>query len=129
MVIIMGKQKNVEKIITCQVCANHCILHVKKLASDSSEEEEMLVTGNQCTRGIQYGKETFLGTGSRITCKVATIFEDTPSVLVSTTKEVPGELAFKLRRYLKKMKITQRIPQGGLVQHEPLGIDTDIIVE
>lgn len=111
------------KEIICQVCSNRCPLKVWE------DGEAILVNGHRCHRGEQYGREEYLGQRQVVRYRVATTFPDVPSVPVRTSDPVPKEFVFKLVRHLKKMKLSERFPNGAVIESNPIGLEVNLLID
>jgi CxxC motif-containing protein len=84
----MSDRERFLRELTCIVCPIGCRLEL--YAGD--EPEKIIVTGNRCNRGADYGQEEYLAPKRVVTCTCPTDSTDSPRIPVRTNKALPKEL-------------------------------------
>lgn len=99
-----------EKEIICLGCPNGCHLCVKE-----RERNDIEVLGNQCDRGIDYGREEFLEPKRIVTAVIRTDSESVPFVPVKTDKPLVMALIPKLLEELYRLEIRLPVRAGDVL--------------
>ncbi len=105
--------------LTCIMCPVGCTLTVTKKGND------IIVTGNSCPRGHEYGiKETTAP--ERIVTTVKSYKNGT--ICLKTSCPVPKGKVDDVLRAIKKEPSPQRIKVGDIFISNILGLNSDIVV-
>lgn len=105
--------------LTCIMCPMGCELNVTKDKSGN-----IVVTGNNCIRGENYGREEVTAPKRMLTALVRT---DKGVLPVKTTCTVPKELVFKINAEIGKLHL-KSAKSGDIIISNVLGTGADIIV-
>lgn len=108
-----------EKEIICLGCPNGCHLCVR-----GSHRGDIEVLGQQCDRGIDYGRDEFLEPKRVVTAVVRTGSDDVPFIPVKTDKPVPIPMIPKLLDLLYGIEVELPVKAGDslLSDYEGSGI-------
>lgn len=109
-----------KKELICIVCPMGCHLTV-----DVDNDYE--VTGNQCKRGITYGKKELTNPTRTITSTVIIEGGLNNRLPVKTDQEVPKEMIFDIMKELNKVKIKSPINVGDIIINNVLGTGVNIV--
>lgn len=104
----------------CIQCPMGCSLDITK------NGEEIIVTGNGCIRGIQYGKEELTAPK-----RVVTSLVKTPNCLysVKTNKAIPKEKIFEILKEIQQSSFTNdEMKIGDCILRNILETNADLIV-
>ncbi len=105
--------------LTCIMCPVGCTLTVTK------KGDEIIVTGNSCPRGHEYGlKETTAP--ERIVTTVKGYKNGT--ICLKTSNPVPKEKVDDVLRAIKEESEPQKIKMGDVYIKNILGLKSDIVV-
>lgn len=110
-----------KKNMICVVCPMGCHLEVEQIG------EQVNVTGNQCKRGIVYGKEELLAPKRVLptTVKITgAIHERLP---VKSSQPVLKELLFDMMDILNKIQVKSPIKVGDVIVENILNTGVDIV--
>ncbi len=87
---------------------------------------KILVKGNTCKRGHDYGVTEYLRPVRTVTTLVTR--EDGAVVSVKTSAPVPKDRIFDLQRHIKTLRAPLTVRRGDVVEHDALGLGADIVV-
>lgn len=104
------------KEFICINCPMGCHLSV-----DDSDPNNIIVTGNTCPRGHQYGIDEVSHPKRMVTSSVMVIGGELPVCSVKTKEAIPKELVFKSLELLKDVKLEAPIHIGDIVIGDVLG--------
>ncbi len=108
-----------KKEFICIVCPRGCHVTV---------DEQGVITGNQCKRGITY-VETEMNAPKRVlTTTVRTIFPEMPRVSVKTDQPIPKEKIYEAMDVLNAVVIDKPMEIGEILIEHILGTDSNIIL-
>ncbi|MCL1786872.1 MAG: DUF1667 domain-containing protein [Defluviitaleaceae bacterium] len=94
--------------IICVLCPKGCHLHV-------DERNNYAVTGNQCSRGIGYGKSELENPVRMVTSTVAVVGAIHRRCPVKTAAPVPKGLMKEAMGLLKNVTLTAPVEEGQVV--------------
>ncbi|MBQ7308327.1 MAG: DUF1667 domain-containing protein [Clostridia bacterium] len=103
----------------CINCPMGCKLEITK------QGEEIVVTGNGCIRGIQYGKEEITAPKRVVTSLIKT---DDMIYSVKTSKPIPKEMIFDVIKCIQETKTTCEYEIGDKVTEDILKTGADLKV-
>lgn len=109
------------KKITCIVCPNGCKLTIIE------ENEELLVEGNKCKRGIEFGINEIKNPLRSIASTVNTIYKEMPRLPVRTDGLIPKSKIFNVMREISKVIITEPIDINEVIIENVLNTGVNII--
>lgn len=108
-----------EKQLICICCPKGCHLNV--------DAENRSVTGNGCTRGIEYGINEVTNPVRVITSTVKVSNGELPVVPVKTRNPIPKELNFKCMEEINKAVIKAPVKIGDIIIKNVLETGIDIV--
>ena len=104
--------------LVCIMCPVGCNLKVDKNGND------VVVSGNRCPRGAEYGR-------NEITCPkrmVTTVVKiNNGTVCLKTDKAIKKELVDDCLRFTKTLKLPKKIKAGDIVAKNILGEDVNLV--
>lgn len=87
---------------------------------------KILVRGNTCKRGHDYGVTEYLRPVRTVTTLVTR--EDGAVVSVKTSAPVPKDSIFELQSHIKTLRVPLAVKRGDTVERNALGLGADIVV-
>ncbi len=108
--------------MVCIMCPLGCRLTV--ILEDNGE---LLVSGNKCPRGIEYGRQEMTEPLRILTSSVLVKNGDVPLVSVKTNKPVPRKLLNEIMDILRKTSVEAPIKSGDVLIENILDTGADII--
>jgi CxxC motif-containing protein len=108
------------KELICIVCPKGCHLKV-------DEENGYAVSGNNCPRGEEYGKNEVIAPKRTITSTVKVSGGLYPRLPVKTDKPIPKELIFEAMKLLDKVELKAPVNVGDVVIENVLGTGANFI--
>ena len=108
------------KELICIVCPKGCHLTV-------DEENGYAVSGNNCPRGEEYGKNEVIAPKRTITSTVKVSGGLYPRLPVKTDKPIPKELIFEAMKLLDAVELTAPVKVGDVVIENVLGTGANFI--
>lgn len=102
------------KELICIMCPKGCHLKV-------DEENGYSVSGNNCDKGAEYGKEELVNPTRVITSTVKVIGGLYPRCPVKTTKPIPKGLIFEAMKLLDGVELTAPVRVGDVVVEDICG--------
>ncbi len=108
------------KELICIVCPKGCHLTV-------DEENGYAVSGNNCPRGEEYGKNEVIAPKRTITSTVKVSGGLYPRLPVKTDKPIPKELIFDAMKLLDEVELTAPVKVGDVVIENVLGTGASFI--
>ena len=108
------------KELICIVCPKGCHLTV-------DEENGYAVSGNNCPRGEEYGKNEVIAPKRTITSTVKVSGGLYPRLPVKTDKPIPKELIFEAMKLLDEVELTAPVKVGDVVIENVLGTGASFI--
>lgn len=109
------------KKITCIVCPNGCKLTIIE------ENEELLVEGNKCKRGIEFGINEIKNPLRSIASTVNTIYKEMPRLPVRTDGLIPKSKIFNVMREISKVVIKNHVDINDVIIENVLNTGVNII--
>ncbi|MEW8993837.1 DUF1667 domain-containing protein [Clostridium sp.] len=109
------------KKITCIVCPNGCKLTI------TEKNEELLVEGNKCKRGIEFGINEIKNPLRSIASTVNTIYKEMPRLPVRTDGLIPKSKIFNVMREISKVVITNHVDINEVIIENVLNTGINII--
>jgi CxxC motif-containing protein len=109
--------------LTCISCPIGCHLELYQGPTD----DEIVVKGNRCPRGEEYGKEEYLAPKRVVTCTCPTNSKVFPRIPVRTDKPLPKELINELLE--KAYSTTVKLPakRGQVILNDFHGTGVSLI--
>lgn len=111
-----------KKSMICIVCPVGCHLDVIK-----DEQDQIKVEGNDCPRGILYGKNEYSNPVRTVTSSVWVEGEGATPVSVKTANPVPKAKIPDVLKALKPLRLTPPIHIGDIVLCDVAGTGVDVI--
>ena len=114
--------KEAKKPLICITCPVGCSLEV---TYDEDNNEVIKVTGNQCTKGIDFAKNELKDPRRMVTTTVKVKNGFHPLAPVYTTAPIPKPLIFELVKQLRKIELEAPVKVGEVVlkNFENTGVD------
>lgn len=109
------------KTIVCIQCPQSCRLTV------NMEEGRVVVAGNKCPRGIDYGQTELINPRRTLTSTVKTIFSDIPLLPVRTREEIPLAAIFTAMKEINGIVVHERLAPGDVVLSNLAGTEVALI--
>ena len=108
-----------KKEFICIVCPRGCHVTV---------DEQGVITGNECKRGITY-VETEMNAPTRIlTTTVRTVYPEIPRVSVKTDQPIPKGLIYEAMDIINQVVIDKPMKIGEIVVKNILGTESNIVL-
>ncbi len=104
---------------TCILCPRGCVLTV---------DENQKVTGNRCSKGIEYGKAEQTAPKRNFSTTVAIDGGAFPRCPVKTDKEIDKKLVIEAAKLTKEIKLKAPVFVGDIVLENLLGTDVNLVV-
>lgn len=108
--------------MVCIMCPLGCRLTV--ILEDNGE---LLVSGNKCPRGIEYGRQEMTEPLRILTSSVLVKNGDVPLVSVKTNKPVPRKLLNEIMDILRKTTVEAPVKSGDVLIENILDTGADVI--
>jgi len=105
--------------IICIVCPKGCHLHV--------DEETLAVTGNTCTRGVEYGKAELTHPVRMVTSTVKLEGGNLKRLPVKTSEPIPKQKIAEIMRALDGITAHSPVRIGDVLLANACGTGADII--
>ena len=109
-----------KKELICIVCPMGCHLEV-------DIDNDYSVTGNQCKRGIIYGKKELTNPTRTVTSTVKISDGLHDRLPVKTDKEIDKKLIFKVLEELENISVTAPIKVGSIIIKNILDTEVNIV--
>ncbi|HEY8424153.1 MAG TPA: DUF1667 domain-containing protein [Clostridia bacterium] len=93
----------------CIKCPLSCRLSVER------QNDEIIVTGNNCSKGREFGKQEYLAPKRVVTSLVKIINGDKPVLPVKTSAPVPKEDVKKVLDIISKLEVQAPVNIGDIV--------------
>ncbi len=110
-----------KKELICIICPRGCRLTVTKVDND------YIVSGNFCKRGIEYGIKEVVNPVRKVTSTVRINNSIYPRLPVVTDKEISKDDIFKVMEELNKVTVQAPVKYGDIIINHVLGTDVNII--
>lgn len=111
----------VEEMV-CIMCPLGCRLTVTQ-----EDNGEIIVSGNRCPRGIEYGKQEMIEPLRILTSSVLVLNGELPLVSVKTNKPIPRRLVMKIMDILKNTRVEAPVRVGDVIIKDILNTGADIV--
>ncbi|ABS60554.1 MULTISPECIES: DUF1667 domain-containing protein [Fervidobacterium] len=108
--------------MVCVMCPLGC-----RLTVTIEDNGEIIVSGNKCPRGIEYGKQEVTEPLRILTSSVLVNNGELPLVSVKTNKPVPRRLIGEIMEILKKTVVEAPVKSGDIILEDVLGTGADIV--
>lgn len=108
--------------MVCIMCPLGC-----RLVVTLEDNGELLVSGNKCPRGIEYGRQEMTEPLRVLTSSVLVKNGDVPLVSVKTNKPVPRRLLNDIMDILRKTVVEAPVKSGDILIQNILDTGADII--
>ena len=108
-----------DKELICICCPKGCHLKV--------DREAKSVSGNGCSRGLEYGINEVTNPVRVITSTVKVKNGELPVVPVKTNKPIPKGLNFKCMEEINKSEVNAPVKIGQVIIKNVLGTGADIV--
>ena len=115
-------ERNNEREIICIVCPNSCRLSVWK-----DQKGEVQLTGNQCPRGLEYGKNEYTNPVRTVITTMRIDQGTYPVIPVRSTQPIPKEMLFRAIKIINESVCEAPIKIGTVVVKNILGLGIDIV--
>lgn len=109
------------KEMTCIVCPNGCKLEV------TNQNGQIMVQGNQCTRGEKFAITELTNPMRTISSTVATVFPKAPALPVKVSGEIPKGEIFHVMNEIHKVFLTEPVGRGDIIIKNVLNLEVDVI--
>ncbi len=110
------------KYYTCIICPNGC-----EIAVDVEDDKISAISGNTCTRGVDYVKNEINNPMRNISTSVFIKNGDVELCSVRLTKPIPKTHIFDVLSEIKKLRLKAPINIGDVLISNVLGLDCDVI--
>lgn len=108
-----------KKDFICIVCPRGCHITV---------DENMNVSGNSCPRGKEYVLNELINPVRVVTSTIRVTNRPMCVVSIKTNKPIPKKDIFRLMDHINTLHVTAPTKIGQVVSHNPIGLDTDIVI-
>ena len=108
--------------IVCTVCPLGCELEVRK------ENGDILVSGNLCPKGEEYGKEEYLNPKRTLITVVPCRNGDLPVVSVKTNKPIPKKMLRDAMWFLSGVEVEAPKEIGDVIVKNILNTGADVVI-
>ncbi|MFN3691736.1 MAG: DUF1667 domain-containing protein [Fervidobacterium sp.] len=108
--------------MVCIMCPLGC-----RLTVTVGDNGAIIVSGNKCPRGIEYGKQEMTEPLRILTSSVLVLNGDLPLVSVKTNKPVPRKFLKEIMDIIKKTKIEAPVHSGDIIIPNILNTGADIV--
>jgi CxxC motif-containing protein len=117
-----GKKIGDKGNFICIICPNSCRLEVEVGAAG-----EIIVKGNQCKRGEEYGTNEFLSPKRTLITTMKIENGVLPVLPVRSNKELPKNKIFEAVSIVNQTSAKAPIKMGEVIIKNILGLDVDVI--
>ncbi len=107
------------KEFTCIVCPRGCHITV---------DEAMNVTGNFCPRGKEYVLNEINNPVRVVTSTIRVTNRFMCVVSIKTSRAIPKSKIFEMMEFINTLSIEAPTEIGQVIAHNPLGLDTDLVI-
>lgn len=109
------------RLMTCIECPKGCRLEIE---ADGTRVISM--SGQQCERGVRYGRQEIEAPARTLTTSVLTRGLDPKMLPVRTTGPIPKEKLFEAMAAVKLLVVTAPVKAGAVVAADFLGLGVDL---
>lgn len=110
-----------KKELTCIRCPIGCQL------TAVLEGDEIVISGNTCPRGAEYGKKEVTAPTRIVTGSVRVIGGELPLVSVKTAADVPKEKMMDVMRQIHACQVKAPVRAGDVLIRDAAGTGADIV--
>ncbi len=103
----------------CIMCPMGCPLEIEQTETD------IIITGNNCKRGIDYGKQEFVSPKRMVTSLIEV--DEDRVIPVKTSDLIDKKMIFEVLETLKGIKIQLPINVGDVIIKNAAGSGADIV--
>ncbi|MFN6992174.1 MAG: DUF1667 domain-containing protein, partial [Fervidobacterium sp.] len=96
--------------MVCIMCPLGC-----RLTVTVADNGTIIVSGNKCPRGIEYGKQEMTEPLRILTSSVLVLNGELPLVSVKTNKPVPRKFLKEIMDIIKKTKVQAPVKSGDII--------------
>ena len=107
--------------ILCIACPNGCRLSVE------GDADNLIVSGNQCKRGVDFAKAEITNPTRTLTTTVRSSFPGYPVLPVRTAGEIPKGKIREVMQYINTVTVNQPIGIGDTVVENVIGLGVNVI--
>ncbi|HKM01467.1 MAG TPA: DUF1667 domain-containing protein [Sedimentibacter sp.] len=111
-----------KKEIICTICPIGCTIIV-----EGDVNNIFSISGNQCSRGLDFSKNEFLHPARILTTSVKVENSSTPLLPVRSNKPIPKELIMDCMKVIKDVKVTVPIKSKDIIISNICDSGADII--
>ncbi|MEA1940219.1 MAG: DUF1667 domain-containing protein [Candidatus Caldatribacteriota bacterium] len=97
--------------LVCIKCPKGCRITVK-----SKEDKIISITGNDCSRGVEYAREEFINPVRILPTTIKVLGGEFPLVSVKTEKAIPKELLLKAMEEIADIEVEAPIKIGQVIK-------------
>ncbi len=108
------------KELICITCPKGCHLQV-------DEQNDYAVTGNNCPRGAEYGRNELLHPVRVITSTVRIAGASIPRLPVKTDKPLPKEHMFDCMELINSLRIQSPVQTGEILSENLFGTGVNLV--
>jgi|AntAceMinimDraft_17_1070374.scaffolds.fasta_scaffold03509_5 CxxC motif-containing protein len=108
-----------EKNFVCIICPRGCRIKV---------DDEGVITGNFCKRGIGYVKTEMTAPTRVVTTTVKTIYPELPRISVKTDKPIPKGLIYDIMEKINETIISKPMAIGEILIENILDTGSNIVL-
>jgi CxxC motif-containing protein len=105
--------------LTCIMCPVGCSLKVEKIGN------EIIVTGNRCPRGKEYGKNEAICPKRMVTTVIKT---KKGTICIKTDKPIDKKLIDDCLRLTKTLDVPKNVKVGNIIAKNVLESDVNLVV-
>ena len=109
------------KNITCIACPRGCLLTV------SGEAEDLIISGNECMKGTEYGRQEILEPLRMLTTTVRTTHPVYTRLPVRLSREVPLEQIPEFMKVINQVCVSRTCIPGDVMAVNLLESEVDLI--
>ena len=109
---------------TCIVCPKGCKLTIEEV---NHNDREIKVSGNGCSRGVEFAKAEMYNPMRTLQTTVKTTFKDCERLPVRTASSIPKDMMFKVMKEAKNVVIVEPLKMGDVVLKNVSGTGVDLI--
>ena len=106
-----------KKELICIICPRGCTLTV------DTDKDPVLVSGNACPKGAQYGRDEVLSPTRTVTSIVRVSNREDTMVSVKTSAPIPKGNIFDVMKAIRVANVTAPVKIGDVIIHDLFGAD------
>ncbi len=108
--------------IICIICPNSC-----RLTVSMDDINQVIVEGEGCKRGIEYGKQEFLMPKRMLISTVRIKNSVLPVIPIRSNQEIPKERIFEAMEIINSIEIIAPVKMGHIIMENILNLGVNII--